>query len=65
MGGESRGAEPLPLRAVAGSSWGFTIRHQTIRFAPPEAAGPQTWDGHLDLLRTSYSDWTFDKGYHV
>jgi hypothetical protein len=25
--------------------------------------GPEAWDGHLDLLRTSYPAWTFDAGY--
>jgi len=51
------------VQAVAGFSWGFTINHQDITFAPPAALGPRTWDDHLDLLTTSYPDWTFDGGY--
>lgn len=53
------------VQAVAGFSWGFTITDQNITFAPPAAAGAQTWDGHLDLLRTSYRDWVFDNGFHT
>jgi hypothetical protein len=51
------------VQAIAGFSWGFTINHQDITFAPPAALRPETWDSHLDLLRTSYPDWTFDSGY--
>ena len=51
------------VQAIAGFSWGFTINHQDITFARPAALGPQAWDNHLDLLRTSYPDWIFDSGY--
>jgi hypothetical protein len=51
------------VQAIAGFSWGFAINHQDITFARPAALGPQAWDGHLDLLRTSYPDWIFDNGY--
>jgi hypothetical protein len=51
------------VQAIAGFSWGFTINHQDITFARPAALGPHAWDGHLNLLRTSYPDWIFDNGY--
>jgi len=51
------------VQAIAGFSWGFTIKHQDITFAEPAPIGPQAWDSHLDLLSTSYPDWTFDRGY--
>jgi hypothetical protein len=51
------------VRAIAGFSWGFTLNHQDITLARPAALGPQAWDSHLDLLRTSYPDWIFDRGY--
>jgi len=51
------------VQAVAGFSWGFTITRQAFVFARPAAAGPQTWDSHLGLLRASYPDWIFDSGY--
>jgi hypothetical protein len=51
------------VQAIAGFSWGFTINRQDITFARPAVLGPQAWDDHLDLLRTSYPDWIFDSGY--
>jgi hypothetical protein len=51
------------VQAIAGFSWGFTIHHKDITFACPAGLGPQAWDSHLDLLRTSYPDWIFDSGY--
>jgi hypothetical protein len=51
------------VQAIAGFSWGFTIKHQDITFAEPAPIGPQAWDSHLDLLSTSYPDWAFDRGY--
>ena len=51
------------VQAIAGFSWGFTITHQEITFARPAALGPEPWDSHLDLLKTSYADWIFDSGY--
>jgi hypothetical protein len=50
-------------QAIAGVSWGFTIDRHTITFAQPAALGPETWDNHLDLLKSSYPAWTFDSGY--
>ena len=51
------------VQAIAGFTWGFTIDHQNITFARLAGLGPQAWDSHLDLLRTSYPDWIFDSGY--
>jgi len=51
------------VQAIAGFSWGFTINHQDITFARPAALRPGAWDHHLDLLRTSYPGWIFDRGY--
>jgi hypothetical protein len=51
------------VKAVCGFSWGFTIKAAQITFAEPEALAAQAWDAHLDLLRASYSNWTFDEGY--
>jgi hypothetical protein len=51
------------VQALAGFSWGFTVNRQDIVFVPPAILGPEAWDSHLDLLRTSYPDWTFDRGY--
>jgi hypothetical protein len=51
------------VQAMAGFSWGFTIDHPAITFARPAVLGPETWDSHLALLKTSYPNWTFDSGY--
>ena len=51
------------VQAIAGFSWGFAINHQDITFTRPAALGPQAWDRHLGLLRTSHPDWIFDNGY--
>jgi hypothetical protein len=51
------------VQAIAGFSWGFAVTGADIMFAPPAALPPQAWDRHLDLLRTDYPQWTFDKGY--
>jgi hypothetical protein len=51
------------VQAIAGFSWGFTIKQQDITFALPAALGPEAWDSHLDLLTTDYPDWIFDSGY--
>jgi hypothetical protein len=51
------------VQAIAGFSWGFTIDHQAITFTRPAAVGPETWDSHLELLKTSYLAWSFDSGY--
>lgn len=51
------------VQAIAGFSWGFTIDRQDITFTRSAALGPQAWDSHLGLLRTSYPDWIFDSGY--
>jgi hypothetical protein len=51
------------VQAIAGFSWGFTINRQDITFAFPAALGAAIWDAHLELLSTSYPDWTFDSGY--
>jgi hypothetical protein len=44
------------VQAIAGFSWGFTITHGDITFAPPAALRPEAWDSHLDLLRTDYPE---------
>ena len=51
------------VQAIVGFTWGFAIDHRDITFARPAALGPEAWDSHLDLLRASYPDWTFDSGY--
>jgi hypothetical protein len=51
------------VQAIAGFTWGFTIDHEDIALARPAALGPDAWDSHLDLLRTSYPGWIFDSGY--
>jgi hypothetical protein len=51
------------VQAIAGFSWGFTISQHDITPAPPAMLGPEAWDSHLDLLRTDYPDWIFDRGY--
>jgi hypothetical protein len=51
------------VQAIAGFSWGFTISQHDITFALPAAQGPEAWDSHLDLLRTDYPGWIFDRGY--
>jgi hypothetical protein len=51
------------VRAVTGFSWGFTIAAGKITITGPGLLGPQAWDGHLDLLRQEYRQWTFDQGY--
>jgi hypothetical protein len=51
------------VQAIAGFSWGFTITSDDISLTPPTVLGPQAWDSHLDLLTTSYPDWTFDDKY--
>jgi hypothetical protein len=51
------------VQAIAGFSWGFSITGDLIALSQPAALGPQAWDSHLDLLRTSYAEWTFDAGY--
>jgi hypothetical protein len=51
------------VQAVIGFSWGFTITHQAIASTQPTTLGPGTWESHLDLLKTSYPNWTFDSGY--
>jgi hypothetical protein len=51
------------VQAIAGFSWGFTISQQHITLAQPAPLAPEAWDSHLDLLRTDYPDWIFDRGY--
>jgi hypothetical protein len=51
------------VQAVCGFRWGFTVESSQIHFAEPEALTARAWDAHLDLLRTSYPNWTFDEGY--
>jgi hypothetical protein len=51
------------VQAVAGFSWGFTIAGERVSFTPLETLEPAVWNGHLDLLRTSYPEWIFDSGY--
>ena len=50
-------------QAICGFSWGFDIDSGRIRIADPEPLGASAWDGHLDLLRSSYPGWSFDSGY--
>ena len=42
---------------------GFTISDHHVTLALRAGLEPDTWDSHLDLLRTSYPDWIFDSGY--
>ena len=42
---------------------GFTISDHHVTLALRAGLEPDTWDSHLDLLRTSYLDWIFDSGY--
>ncbi len=51
------------VQAIAGFSWGFTRAGEDISLTRPAVLGPQSWDGHLDLLTTTYPGWTFDGGY--
>jgi hypothetical protein len=51
------------VQAIAGFRWGFTITGADIGITPPATLEPLAWDNHLDLLRTSYPEWTFDAGY--
>jgi hypothetical protein len=51
------------VQAVTGFSWGFTITGGDITFIRAAPLEPTAWDGHLDLLRSSYPAWTFDGGY--
>ncbi|MGN6678329.1 MAG: hypothetical protein ACTHKL_11115 [Streptosporangiaceae bacterium] len=51
------------VQAVAGFSWGFRFLGPDTVFTPPAALSAEAWDGHLPLLRASYSGWTFDAGY--
>jgi hypothetical protein len=50
------------VQAVAGFSWGFTVRTSEIGFAAPRGLDGDDWDGHLPLLRGCYPAWTFDEG---
>lgn len=51
------------VQAICGFSWGFTVESSQIRFAELEALPARIWDSHLDLLRVSYPNWTFNEGY--
>ena len=51
------------VQAVAGFSWGFTIRGGRFTYTSLAALGPEAWDGHLSLLRASYPRWAFDPRY--
>lgn len=51
------------VQAVAGFGWGFSVDDQTVRFSRLHPLESQDWDGHLELLRTSYPDWSFEPGY--
>jgi hypothetical protein len=51
------------VQAIAGFSWGFTVRDERVTFTPLKKIGPEAWDGQLSLLRGSYPKWTFDPGY--
>jgi hypothetical protein len=51
------------VQAITGFSWGLTITGAAIGITPPAPLEPLAWDSHLDLLRTSYPEWTFDAGY--
>jgi hypothetical protein len=41
----------------------LTITDDLIALSEPAALDSQAWDSHLDLLRTGYTEWTFDAGY--
>lgn len=51
------------VQAITGFSWDFTVVGTGITLVPPAVLGSDVWDGHLDLLRASYSEWVFDAGY--
>jgi hypothetical protein len=51
------------VQAICGFSWGFTVDAPQIHFTEPEPLPSQAWDAHLDLLRTTYPEWSFDGGY--
>jgi hypothetical protein len=51
------------VQAIAGFSWGFSIRDSDITFSPPAALAAAAWDSHLEVLRASYPGWAFDSGY--
>jgi hypothetical protein len=51
------------VQAICGFSWGFRVDAPQIHFAEPEPLASQAWDAHLELLRGSYPEWSFDRGY--
>jgi hypothetical protein len=51
------------VQAITGFSWGFTVVGTGITLVRPAVLGSEVWNGHLDLLRASYSEWAFDAGY--
>lgn len=51
------------VQAVAGFTWGFSIRNAEISFAGPAELDSEAWNSHLVLLRSSYPGWTFDAGF--
>jgi hypothetical protein len=53
------------VNALAGFSWGFSVSAGSITCNPPQALGPEAWDAHLSLLRSSYPAWVFDAGYRT
>jgi hypothetical protein len=50
-------------QAITGFSWGFSADSNEIFIATPRPLGASAWDAHLELLRSSYPNWTFDPGY--
>jgi hypothetical protein len=49
------------VQVVTGFSWGFTVESSHIRFTEADALTAHDWDAHLDLLRGSYPNWSFDE----
>ncbi|MCP3933750.1 MAG: hypothetical protein GY708_00105 [Actinomycetia bacterium] len=44
---------------VGGFSWGFVLSGDEIKTIEPKAIERAAWTRHLDLLRSTYSGWTF------
>ena len=55
-------AEPHPVIALLGFSWGFRITEGRAEITSAEALDAVAWDGHRDLLARTYPAWTFVPG---
>lgn len=52
------------VRALAGFSWGFTLREGRATIEPADVLGPDAWNAHLPLLSATYPDWRFAPDFH-